>query len=120
MKKETIINYLKGLLYFFIPFIFLLLIITIFYYFDILNNQIIKYFKIIILLLSSLSGGFYIGRKSSNKGYINGLKLGGIICSLFLIINLFLKDFKWYQLIYYLIMLITICIGSMIGINKKN
>ena len=116
---KKILKYLKGFLYFFVPFIVLLFIISILYYFDILNNQIIKYFKIIILLLSTLSGGFYIGKQSESKGYLSGLKLSGGIIFLFLIINLIMGGFKWYHLVYYLIIMVTTCIGSMIGINKK-
>ena len=108
-------NYLKGLLFFFIPFILLLLIIHTFYYFDIFSNQIMKYLKIIIILISSLTSGFYIGYTS----YLNGLKLSLIIIILFFITNLFLSKFKFITLIYYLIIGIVIIIGSMIGINKK-
>ena len=117
--QKTILKYLKGFLYFLVPFIVLLLIISTLYYFDILNNQVIKYFKIVIILLSALSGGFYVGRKSENKGYLSGFKLSLGIIILFLIINLIMRDFKWYHLVYYLIISITTCIGSMIGINKK-
>ena len=116
---NTVKNYLKGLLYFFIPFFTLILLISILYYFDILNNQVIKYFKIITLLVSSLVSGFYIGRKSISKGYLNGLKLSGGIAILFLIINLIMGDFKWYHLVYYLIMIVVTSIGSMLGINQK-
>ena len=63
----NLIKYLKGFLYFLIPFVSLLLIITLFYYFDILSNQVIKYFKIIILLLSCIISGIYIGKNSLNK-----------------------------------------------------
>lgn len=112
-------NYLKGLLFFFIPFIILLLIIHTFYYFDIFSNQIMKYLKIIIILISSLVSGFYIGYTSNNKGYINGLKLSLIIIILFFISNLFIAKFKFITLIYYLIISLVIIIGSMIGINKK-
>ncbi len=117
--KKTILKYLKGFLYFLIPFLVLLFIVSILYYFDILNNQVIKYFKIIILLLSTLASGFYIGRQSTSKGYLSGLKLSGGIVLLFLIINLIIGGFRWYHLVYYLIIMVTTCIGSMIGINKK-
>ncbi len=114
-----IIKYLKGLLYFFIPFISLLLIITIFYYFDILSNQVIKYFKFIIIILSSLISGFYVGKKSLSKGYLSGIKLSAIIVFIFLIINLIVGGFKWYHLVYYLIIILITSLGSMLGINKK-
>jgi len=119
MNKKILI-YLKCLLYFLVPFIFLLAITTLFYYFDILNNNIFKYFKIIILILSCLISGIYIGCKSSSKGYLKGISFSLIIIFIFFIINLFFKEFKWYQIIYYLIIMITTTIGSMIGINKKS
>ena len=114
-----LLNYLKGLLYFFIPFFLLIILITTFYYFDILNNQIIKYFKIIILLLSTFISGIYIGKNSLNKGYLSGIILSLIIVLIFFITNLFLDGFKIYQLIYYLIIILTTTIGAMFGINRK-
>ena len=119
INKDLVFKYLKGLLFFLVPFIVLTLLITILYYFDILNNQIIKYFKIIIIILSCLLGGFIIGRNSTSKGYLNGIKLSGIIVIIFLILNLIFKGFKWYHLVYYFIIIVTTTIGSMIGISLK-
>ena len=119
LNKEIIFKYLKGLLFFLVPFIILTLLITILYYFDIINNQIIKYFKIIIMILSCLLGGFIIGKNSTSKGYLNGIKLSSIVVIIFLILNLIFKGFKWYHLIYYFIIMVTTTIGSMIGISLK-
>ncbi len=119
INKKVIFKYLKGFLFFFIPFLISLLLITTFYYFDILNNQIIKYFKIIIIIISTLLGGFIVGYESESKGYLSGIKLSGLITLLFLILNLIFKGFKWYHLVYYLIIAITTTIGSMIGISFK-
>ena len=113
-------NYLKGLLFFFIPLLILLLIINTFYYFDILSNNIMKYLKIVIILFSTFLSGFYIGFKSNNKGYINGLKCSLIIIGIFLLSSLLIKEFKFTSIIYYLIIIIVITLGSMLGINIKN
>ena len=115
-----VLTYLKGLLYFLIPFFILLIISTLFYYFDILSNNIFKYFKIIVLLISCITSGIFIGKKSLNKGYLNGIIFSFIIIFIFFISSLFLDGFKISQIIYYLIIIITTTIGSMIGINKKN
>lgn len=112
-------RFLKGLLFFFISLFIFLLIIHTFYYLDIFNNNIMKYLKIIIVLISSIISGFYIGYNSLNKGYLNGIKFSLIIILIFFISNLFIDKFKFITLIYYLIIVITIIIGSMIGINKK-
>ena len=114
MKK-----YLISLLYFVVPFIVLLFISTLLYYFDIISNNGIKYLKLIITLISIFIGGFKIGIESNNKGYQKGLILSGIIIFIFIILSLLTKSFKISNLIYYLIILITGTIGSMIGIIKK-
>ena len=114
------INYLKSFLYFIIPFFSLLLISSIFYYFDILSNEIFRYIKIIIIIISCFISGFKIGKSSLQKGYLKGITLGGLISLLFFIITLFTNNFKIYQIIYYLIIIIVTTICSILGINKKN
>lgn len=111
--------YLKSFLWFIISLISLLLIINILYYFDIINNNLIKYLKIIIILVSSFLSGLVRGYHSLNKGYINGLKLSGIIIILLFIFSLILKEFNFKDIIYYLIIVLTITFGSMIGISRK-
>ena len=75
----------------------------------------------IIPIVSLLAGGFYIGKHSKENGWLEGLKIGLI----FLVI-LFLLSYLGFQegmhlktWIYYLIILISSILGSMIGINKK-
>lgn len=111
--------YLKSFLWFIIPLIFLLLITNTLYYFDIINNNLIKYLKIIIILISSFLGGFVRGYNSINKGYINGIKLSLVITLIFLIISLITKSFNLSDIIYYIIIILTVTFGSMIGINRK-
>ena len=115
-----LINYLKSFLYFFIPFIILLFITTLLYYFNLINNNVIKYLKIITLILSTFIGGFKIGKLSNSKGYIKGIILGLIIVFIFFIVSLFTKSFKVTLIIYYLIIIITTALGSIIGINKNH
>ena len=112
-------TYLKAFSIFFISFVLFIFLITIFYYFDLLNPTIMKISKISILLISSFFSGFFIGKKSEKKGYLNGLILGLFIITCFLLINLFLKSLRGQQIIYFIILLIVTTAGSMIGINKK-
>ena len=116
-----ILNYLKSLLYFLISITILTLIITIFNYFSILNGSIISISKLIIPIISILIGSIILGKNTSKKGYIEGLKLSIIIIIIIAIINfLFLKsNFEIKILLYYLIITITSMIGAMIGINLK-
>jgi len=118
-------KYLKKLSFSFIYIISSLLIITFFItllnYFNIINDKIISIFKILIPILSLFIGGFYIGKNSNNKGYLEGLKLGGIFCLFLLIFNFLAlnNSFKLKYLLFYLILIASTILGSMIGINIR-
>jgi len=96
-------------------------VITLFNYFNIISDKIISIFNILIPIISLFIGGFYMGKHSNKKGYIEGLKLG-LIFSLFLLIFNFLglnNSFKLKYLLFYLIIIISSIFGSMIGISKR-
>lgn len=96
-------------------------IVTLLSYFNIINDKIISIFKILIPIISLFIGGFYIGKKSISKGYLEGLKFG-FIFSIFILIFNFLalsNSFKIKYLLFYLIIIISSILGSMIGINKN-
>lgn len=118
-------KYLKNLGFSFIYIISSLLILTFFItilsYLNIMGDKVISIFKIIIPIISLLIGGFYIGKRSNKKGFIEGIKLG-LIFSIILIIFNFLalnNSFKLKYLLFYLILIISSTLGSMIGINRK-
>ena len=121
-------KYLKKLgfsfLYIIASILIITFIITILNYFNIISDKIISIFKILIPVISLFIGGFYIGKKSTSKGYLEGLKLG-LLFSIFLLIFNFLalsNSFKLKYLLFYLIIIVSSILGSMIGINisKKN
>jgi putative membrane protein (TIGR04086 family) len=121
-------KYLKKLGFSFLYTIACLFIITfittILNYFNIISDNVISIFKILIPVISLFIGGFYIGKKSNNKGYLEGLKFGLIFCTFLLIFNFlaFSISFKLKYLLFYLIIIISSILGSMVGINinKKN
>lgn len=115
MKK-----YLFSILITFISIIFTLLFTTTLYYFNLINHTTYNILKIILLLLSLFINSFILGKKSTKKGYLEGIKLSLPIIIFSLIISLITKKFKLTILIYYLIILITSIFGSIVGINKKN
>jgi len=111
--------YLKSFLSFSITLIFLLLLTTILYYFDLINYNTTKYFKIVTIIISSFISGYIRGYNSINKGYINGLKLSGLIILILFLFSLIVKEFDLFDIIYYIIILLTTTFGSMVGISKK-
>ena len=118
-------KYLKNLgisfLWIISTILLLTFIITFFNYFNIISDKIISIFKILIPIISLFIGGIQIGKRSKNKGWLEGLKLG-LIFSMFLLIFNFLafsNSFKLKYLLFYLIIIISSIFGSMIGINRK-
>lgn len=104
-------------------FIFLsLLIISTLYYFDILSNHVVNYLRPFVILVNIFIGSYLIGKKADKNGYLEGLKYGGLILTVFLLIALFFfhNFFRIRFILYDLILLITSVFGSMVGINKKN
>jgi putative membrane protein (TIGR04086 family) len=114
-------KYIKSLGIFFISFLLLNIIISILSYFELLNINLIKVLKILITIISLTLSGLYLGLKSNKKGYLEGLKLGGIIVIIFILITIIPKGitfniFTWF---YYLIIISIEILSSTIGINIK-
>ncbi len=79
----------------------------------------------LILFIWSAIGLFVInflnGKRTNQKGYLEGLKLGGLVIFLFFIISLFTKDFiSLSKIIYYGVLILISIIASSIGINFKD
>ncbi|MDD4608399.1 MAG: TIGR04086 family membrane protein [Bacilli bacterium] len=100
----------------------LTLLITLLNYFNVLGYKVVVIFKIIIPIVALFVGGLILGKKSMNKGWLEGLKYGLLIIVILSILNyLFLKTgFKIQDLCYYLILTISATFGSMVGINYKH
>ena len=118
-------NYLKktgiSLTYIISSILILTFVITFFNYFNIINDKIISIFKILIPIISLFIGGFISGKRSKNKGWLEGLKLGSLFSILLIIFNFlaFNNSFEIKYLLFYLIIITSSIFGSMIGINQK-
>ncbi len=112
--------YLKTILRVFVLILIFTFILTVFHYFNIINERFLDLFKMIISSITIIMGGYKIGKNSIKKGWLEGIKFGLIIISIFLVIVLIFKfDFSIKNLIYYLIILLSSVFGGMIGISKK-
>lgn len=112
-------KYLKSSIYTLCILIGSTIIITILNYFNILMGNVLKITELLIPIISIFIGSYILGKSSNNKGYIEGLKYGVVWIILFLIINLISKNFTYLSLIYYLILIITAIVSSIIGINRR-
>lgn len=96
-------------------------IFSIFNYFNIIGDSFFKFIKILIPIISIFIGGFLIGKKSTSKGWLEGIKYGFIIIALMFLISIifFRSEFNIRIILYYLILLLTSTTSSMIGISFK-
>ena len=113
-------KYIKITLTWIIMLIIYTFILLILNYTQVLKfNSLIK-LNIIIMLITIFIIGILNGKTAQKKGYIEGIKLGSIISSILLLLNIiFIRKFSLYTLLYYLSIIISTTIGSMIGINIK-
>ena len=117
MKKYY--KYFYSLLISLFILIVLSLIINLLYYYDVISTSSINYFKIMIIIISFFISGFILGKKTINKGYLEGIKLSIITIIIMILLSIILHSFKISNILYYLITSISIIFGSMIGITKK-
>lgn len=114
-----LINYLKSFIWSTCIFILSIIILTILNYFNILNSNIIKILELFIPPISIFIGGYKIGKITNQKGYIEGLKYGGIWITIFLIFNLITKNITIIGILYLLLMILISIFASILGINKR-
>lgn len=118
-------NYVKkisiSLLYIIGVILISTLLITVFNYFNIISGASLSISKILICIISLFIGGIVIGRHSSKKGWLEGLKLSLVFLVILIIFNyLALGNAPALKNIIYYLIIVTSCIfGSIIGINLK-
>lgn len=96
-------------------------IMTLFNYINIINLNIVNIFSYIVPFISFFIGAFILGKKSLNKGWLEGLKLGIISIIVLFIFNFLAFDqgYTLQNIILYIIVLISNILGSMLGISTK-
>ena len=114
--------YLKDLLYVFLTVIVGIFIFTVFNYFNIFSDKITNILKMILIIGIFIFSGYYLSKRSKGRGFLEGLKIGGII-SIFFLLTSWLginSSFEWKNLIYYLILIISSMTGGIIGKQGKS
>ncbi len=108
-----------GLLYSLITILVCSLLINCFYYFDKINPTMYRSLTLIVPLLALMIAGFFVGRRSSKKGWLEGIKVGAIIVVFFFIFSFlaFNQGLSLKQLLFDVILMVSSIFGSMLGIN---
>lgn len=96
------------------------LILSLFYYLF-LPTKVLNIFLYIYMTLLFFIFGFIAGKKQENKGFLAGLKLGVMFILILIFYNILIyqTEFSMYRLFYYILLVISSVIGSMLGINTK-
>ena len=94
-------------------------LITILNYLDIINGKTLNISKIIIPLFSLNICGYIMGKYATKNGWLEGLKIGLIIVAIIFIYNIIFENISLKDIIFYLALISSSTLGSMIGINKK-
>ncbi len=82
-------------------------------------STIVKFNYVCVSLILFIFG-FLTGKSCEKRAYIEGIKISGIIDIVLIILNItFIRIFNLKTLIYYLLIMISFTLGSMIGINLK-
>lgn len=117
-------NALKPLLFIIGIILFLTLFTTFFSFFNLIGGKILSVIKFLIPIIAVIVGGILIGKRSLTKGWLSGIKLGGIFIVILILFDLLGlgHSFKLTDFIYYLILIGSTTFGGMVGINlsKKN
>ena len=96
------------------------LIISVLYHFDIISNNIYNILKLISVLVTLFINAILLGKNTDKYGLIEGLKLGAAFLLFMIVLKLITNNsFDIRTFIYSFIILLTTCVGAVIGINKK-
>ena len=112
-------NYLKSSICTLCIMIISTIVIAILNYFNIINGTLLNIIHYIIPIISVMIGSFLLGKTSSKKGYIEGLKYAGIWSIFFLIINIIIKELNISSIIFFAILILLGMLSSILGINRK-
>ena len=121
VEVMKILNYLKGLFWVILWIVLLSLWVALFRYYRILSANGLKYAYLVIPMIALIIGGFSVGRKTNEKGYLESIKIGLIYLVIVSILSflVFKEPFQIKVIVYDIILLLTAMLGSMIGINFK-
>ena len=115
---KNLLKYLGYYTLFLITLVFITSLLNLIGVNSTITNLLIFIFNISLFFIFGLKNG----KKASNKGYLAGLKVGGLFLLVLFIISLFTSKniFSLSTFIYYLVLILASTLGGSLGINKKS
>lgn len=94
-------------------------ITTFFHYINFFGTKIMSFWKIAIPIISMFIGGIVMGKRSHQKGWLEGVKLSGLFLIVLILFEYLGLHMTWQlkTLFFYLILVVSCVFGSMVGIN---
>lgn len=113
-------KYLKVYIFIMLSIITLSIIFSSLSYINIISEFTKRILNSLAIFLSIFVGGYHLGKRTNQKGFLEGLKIGSLLTITFLVLGLLLnKSLNFSNLILYIIIISISLFGSIIGINKK-
>lgn len=115
---KNLLKYLGYYTLFLITLVFITSLLNLIGVNSTITNFLIFIFNISLFFIFGLKNG----KKAINKGYLAGLKVGGLFLLVLIIISLFTSKniFSLSTFIYYLVLMLASTFGGSLGINKKS
>lgn len=115
---KNLLKYLGYYTLFLITLVFITSLLNLIGVNSTITNFLIFIFNISLFFIFGLKNG----KKANNKGYLAGLKVGGLFLLVLIIISLFTSKniFSLSTFIYYLVLILASTLGGSLGINKKS
>lgn len=115
---KNLLKYLGYYTLFLITLVFITSLLNLIGVNSTITNLLIFIFNISLFFIFGLKNG----KKASNKGYLAGLKVGGLFLLVLIIVSLFTSKniFSLSTFIYYLVLILASTLGGSLGINKKS
>lgn len=115
---KNLLKYLGYYTLFLITLVFITSLLNLIGVNSTITNLLIFIFNISLFFIFGLKNG----KKANSKGYLAGLKVGGLFLLVLLIISLFTSKniFSLTTIIYYLVLILASTLGGSLGINKKS
>lgn len=118
---NKILNISKKIGIYLVIFLSIMLLLATISYFTNISISVINVLIFILMIVILFIVGLNIGKRKESKGLLRGLLGGLIIAFVFYLISGFIDTFKldMNKLIYYLTLILTCSLGSIISVNKK-
>ena len=113
-------KYFKVYLMFLLTIIITSIIIGTLSFHYLVKEQTAFIIQNIILFIILFIHSYKLGMIKHKNGYLEGIKFGGLIDFLFIVLGIVIKEnFNFYKVIYYMLIILTSVVGSILGVNKK-